>query len=229
MSFIQGSGLQHLDNISGATTFHMPGNFTSGNSAIFCVAAFLSGTDHPIASVIIGGTAASLVSINHTDANNSFEIWLAQSITGGVDTVVVTPGIGAGFFLSCACDEWSGFASTAFDVQATNTGTGLTPTVTSPALGQSSEVIYSLMGHGNGNNVAITQPAGWTAMFNEPNGNDEEPGAASYLIVSSASAVTANWSWGTSQGWQTAIATFKLGGGGGGVVSIPTYRSYITG
>ncbi len=211
MTLTQTSGLQHLDNIGSATTFHMPGNFTPGSSAVFASAAFLNGQNAPISSVVIGGTAATRVSIRQPDANNSGEIWLAQNVVGGVDTVVVTPG-GGGYFISCACDEWSGFSASAFDVQNTNNGTSTSPTVTSPTLNQAAEVAYSVMFQDNGNNVSMTPPGGWTSMFNEPDGVNEEPGAAAWLIVSSTAAVTSTWTYGTNQTWNILIATFKLGG-----------------
>lgn len=223
---VQSSGLKHLDNVSGANTFTMASPFTAGDSGVVCLSAFLNANNAPMSAVSIGGTAATRVGLLRLDANNSIEIWFVQSVAGGTSNVTVTCPAGSGYFITLGCDEWAPFAASAFDDTNTNNGNNLAPTVTSHTLAQASEIVYALTGNGNGNNVIITQPAGWTSMFNEPDGVNEEPGTAAWIQVASTAAVTALWSWGTSQPWEAVLATFKLAATGGGISVGPA--KYIT-
>lgn len=219
---VQPSGKQTLSNIGTATTFHMPGNWTAGNTGAFLDAYFDNGTG-TMSAVSMGGTAAtkSVGSGSHSQGN--LEVWEAKNVAGGVDTVVVTPG-GSGQFHSAAAIEFSGLLSSGATDSgsgpATATGTSASPSVTSNTLAQADSTVFALVTQLSGNNVSITAPGGWTEEFNEPDGVNQEAGEGAWKNVNATTAVTATWTLGSSNAWVAIIVAFKAAAGGGGVATV---------
>lgn len=210
-SKIQASGKQTLSNIGTATTFHMPGNWGAGHTGAFLDAYFDNGTG-VVSAVSMGGTAATKSVGSGSVSQNNIEVWEAKNVTGGVDTVVVTPG-GSGQFHSCAAVEFAGLLSSGAtdsgSVPAVGSGTSTAPSVTSNALAQADSTVFAVMTQTAGTNVAITAPGGWTEEFNEPDGVNLEPGDGVWKNVASTTAVTATWTLASSSPWIAVIVAFK--------------------
>jgi hypothetical protein len=218
---VQNSGLFRFDNAAGGT-FHMPGNFAAGNSAIYCCAVYNNNTSGGLTSVSIGGTAATKILSYPVPFGGQFfnviEFWLAQNMTGGVDTVTVVSN--ANYYITGGCEELlaSTIASSAFDKSGTNTGNSTTPSVTSATLSQADERAYAVTLNVEGLNIAVTSPgAPWSTLFNEPDGVNFEPGSGTREDVNSTAAITASWTFASAATWGAAIVTLKASVAVGGV------------
>ncbi len=106
---------------------------------------------------------------------------------------------GANYSGASLC-EISGLAANPLDVSVVNNGGVVTSiSVVSGTLAQASEILLAAMTYGESGgvaNAAITDPpAGFTSIFASQDTNTDQSGEHCYQIVSSASSVTATWSW----------------------------------
>lgn len=229
MSLIQTTGTVTLDSATGTVVVNMPSNFTAGNTAILCLATFLT---TPTSITVNGVTKTSPVqqSVAAGSFNIISQIWEFPNVAGGAKNVSIT--VGTGNFLALACEEWSGMPNPAFDVGAAGTSAAThNPTATTPTLSQANEVVFAVFGDDTGAVSTNTQPVGWTSVFNEGDGGSHQAGAAASLTVAATTAVTATWTI-TDPGnpqCSACIASFKLSGGSPSGAAIPAAAiSYVT-
>lgn len=214
---------QYVDNFSVATTVHMPGNIGAGHTVLVASGTFTNGHNTRLSAVSAGGTSGSGAG---TTANATFmlEFWEVANVTGGVDTVVVTPS-NTGYYIGLGAAEFDNLDSAgAYDSGATATGSGTgtnAPTVTSNTLANADSVVLAAYTNTVGADDAITHPGTpWVTTADLPDENLHMALGADHKTVSATTAVTASWTLASSTDWITLITAFKISAGGGGTVDV---------
>jgi hypothetical protein len=210
---VQTSGKQKPAFGTGPFTINMPAAFTAGNRVIVSICAYTNGSG-AITGVQIGGSVSATQRAANSLTNRTYEFWDTTALPAGLTSAVQISAPGAVNVLTFTVEEWAGLGpGTAFDSgsQVNATGTSASPSVTSNALAQPNELVYSLMGTNTSNlSVTITSPSGWTEAMNEGDGTTSTTGAAAYKTVASTAAVTAGYTISTSNPWAELIASWAV-------------------
>ena len=237
MALVQTSGKKQSDAISGTVNYTFPGNVTAGNTVIIALSHF-SSTASEISGITVSGTAA-VKDISKTDGTGNFaQVWRASNCAGGSATIAVT-FVGSGNFINFSAEEWDNISSSPLDQTGTGGATSsAAPSVTSAgATTQADEVVYAVFTDYVGTSwTSSTPPSGYTETYEETNGTAHEAGSAAYRVIASTGSQTATFATGSSMSWISAMATYKLTGGGGGATptisstssSTPAYTSSLT-
>lgn len=226
------SGLLQVDNDASGHTFNAGFTFTAGRDAVVTFAHFASAA-YVIATVTVGGTAATLVS-RTTGSNNKAEIWLVQGMAGGTSDIVLTYSNGTDHYISGSVDEYAAgvLSASALDTATPNSanGSSATPAVSTAATtSQASTMIYAVVvpDAGSSNN-GLTGPTGWTVTFTEQDSNTHEGGRGARIEETSAGVKTATFGM-NSNPWYACIAAFKLAASGvSGTVSYTNSNDTIS-
>jgi hypothetical protein len=164
----------------------------------------------PNASMAIydsNGNAYSLaVTTSTLDGTAGFQVatFYAPNIAGGTDTITAST-TGSPYYLTVVASEWKGVAtSNPLDQIGAASGSSTAPTVTTDAsTTQSNELIYSLADSFS-NSTDINTPT-YVDIDADVNGGVSD----AYLVSSTISHYTVNWTAGLSDPWWSLIATFK--------------------
>jgi hypothetical protein len=199
-----------------ATVSSTPTNFTAGKTGILAI-DYWQTEGSLISSVSIGGTAAVRdIQAPGPTGQFRYEVWRATNMAGGTDVVDVTTGAGtAGFICTYGVMQVDGLSMSSPVDTATlayNSGTSAAPSITTATThSQANELVLAGFVHADSTTATITEPVGWTLLFEEEDGVTKMPGGACYKIVSSTTQQTATYAMGgpTSVTWDSAIISYK--------------------
>jgi hypothetical protein len=215
---VQGSGKLQANGVTGTSTFAAwPGSdFIVGNGVIVVIAHYANPSTDLVTGVTINGTAATLVirRSNPTNPVNQIEVWwLPAVVTGGARSVAVTfGGAGApdGHYVTLAATEisYSGTIAVVAGALVSADGNSTAPAVTfSP-----DDFLEPGFVVADGGTRTITQPASYTAEFNEGDSNGFEGGAAASRVAAASGSQTATWAItaGGACQWSAVSAVFRV-------------------
>jgi hypothetical protein len=209
---VQTSGKRTASGWQSSVTLNAASAFTVGNTVIVSMASYASSAD--LASVTIADTVATRAvraPASWDGTQVASIIYFAKIVNPGRTDVVLTNNQGSSTnYVSLSIDEWSGLQDNPLDQTATGGATSTSPAASSGTLTQVGEVVYFAHGYYLSTQMSITDPAGYTAVYEELDGINNSGGGAYYKVVFSTAPEAPFAVLATGDTWSAAIATFKL-------------------
>ncbi|MFM2357274.1 MAG: hypothetical protein RJA61_11 [Candidatus Parcubacteria bacterium] len=176
---------------------------TTGANLIVVVVSWYSGAANTL-SDSKGNTWTALTA--YAAGNTQQRIYYAYNPTvGSGHTFTATNSS----YPSIAVSAWSGAATSPYDVENGSSGSGITskqPGSVTPS--ENNELIITGLGFDTSNTLSINSGFTISNQLNYTVGN-YMGGAMAYLVQTTSAAVNPTWSWSSSMGVSTGIATFK--------------------
>lgn len=196
-----------------STTFSLTTTPTTGNFIAIPLVCFAAGLCQ---SVTVGGQSATRITTATYDSGNfiATEFWYILNYSGSGNSVVITyfnsaGGGGAGNFPLTTVLEFGSAGSVTLDqVPTSTTGASTAPAITSGTTTSASELVMAVVADLTGN-TTITNPTGYTQIFNDGNWTTDTAGQAAYKIIAATGTQTATWGYSPSQTYRAVMATFK--------------------
>lgn len=223
------SGLLHANNAATSSTLSAGFTFAAGRHAVLQIVHYTDAAR--ISGVTIGGSAAVLAKRTLAGSNSS-EIWYANSIAGGNDSVVITYGGGTDNFISGGVSEWAAADGLTFEAASANSATGssATPSVTTAAstVATNTVTFATLVCDTSTTNNGLSAPSGWTQSFVSQDSSVDEGGCGAWKSETSAGFKTATFGM-TAGSYGASIASFAISAGGPTITGHPTQQSAAPG
>lgn len=166
-------------------------------------------------SVLVSGWHASgysAASVTDDEGNTYTPVYDSGAIAGGsrlllyvcwawngsgAPTVTIANTQATANFLTWSVDEWSGLLTAGYDASASAFATGATSGVdaavtASTANLDANSLVFAAMVYPTGTTITITDPAGYTALYNEGDTGDLAS-AGAYKIVTASAVQSATW------------------------------------
>lgn len=213
------SGIQTASSVTSDAVAYSP-NPTSGN----LLAVAIAGWNTPnFAMSTVTDTQSNAyteaIALDFTDFQDHISVWYSENITGGANTVTLTP-TGSGNYMAWVAMEFSGLlTASALDITATNTGfeTATDANVTSGTTNQANELVLAVAAAAISGSSDVEWGAsaatGYTNVAQYENYSAIQTISVEYKVVSSVGAQSAAWEHvaasSSGDGWGAAIVTFK--------------------
>lgn len=211
---VNSSGKLQVDNVSATQTLNAGFTFTAGRDAFASFAHYATG-GATIASVTIGGTAATRDIRATTGGQVNTEIWRAQNIVGGTSDVVIAFTGGTDHYFSLSVEEYAAgvFINPALDSGTENSASGNSTSpgaTTAISTSQADTHVYGAFSTNTGSsNNNITGPTSGTSAWVEQNSSAHQGGAGGYRTESSTGSKSMGWTMDSGQ-WVAVVAAYKL-------------------
>ena len=206
-TFLQDATLASGDN-SSTRTLAYPGNVQAGSLLVLAVATFGSPTAAFTITDTLGNTYVQAGSTAIL-ASNAVLIFWCVSLSGGANTVSITP-VGPAVYLSLGIHEYAPPAGVVVvDAAVTATGTSTTPSCGSIPVNGANELCIAASGQGNGTVATVSAGTGFTFRCLQTNGLSSE---ALYTedALNVSSAQTGIMTLASSVGWPAIGVSFKV-------------------
>jgi len=210
-SIVQTSSILRTTGSGSSSTQSFSSNLTAGNTAFFIGANYPSGF-----STVSGSSSGSYTkAIGWGDGGDNFvEIWYKENVTGGAETVTITPTSTSGNYITGFLMEASGLnTSSLLDRTGSAATSGTSHAVTASAANTQSDVlvITAIVADAGNSNDNWGTPSGYTLIGRENDSNTYTGYQSAYKIVTAneTSSATAT---STSIAADSVIATFKTAG-----------------